>query len=163
MLIPRMAALFGGAAVGVIAAVWKSMGVGAPERGRLPAVRPATGFDTGLAKGTPPTKAPVELAIPYTILKTQIDRLEDRVERHDQQLRAIPSSHQIGAAIDRVFERSAKVLDERFAEQARSIESLKTMVSQTDDLLEKVLDSIYSLPEMPRDPERERENRRLAQ
>ncbi|MGI8991473.1 MAG: hypothetical protein ACR2I2_18055 [Bryobacteraceae bacterium] len=84
-------------------------------------------------------------------MKTQLSRLEDRVDRHEKQLRAIPSTEQIGAAIDRAFERGATALDDRFAEQSRSVESLKSMVSQTDELLEKVLDSIYSLPEMPRE------------
>jgi hypothetical protein len=36
-------------------------------------------------------------------------------------------------------------LDRRLSDQAKSIEVLKTTVSQTDELLERVLDSIHSL------------------
>lgn len=142
--IPRLAVLFGGAAVGVIAAVWRSLEGGKTSAARLPT-------------------APKRATILYVALQTQIARLEDRVDRQDMQLRAIPSPEQIASAIDGVFERSSKALDERIAEQSRSIESLKAMVSQTDELLEKVLDSIYSLPEMSREPEAEPDARGLTQ
>jgi hypothetical protein len=36
-------------------------------------------------------------------------------------------------------------LDQKIADQVRSIEVLKTTVSQSDELMERVLDSIYSL------------------
>ncbi len=167
MLIPRIAALICGAAFGVVAAIWKTLEGRAPSGGNFPAARPVAPRPIGLARPAPAAKTSVEaanrsVAAQYTALKTQIARLENRLERHDTQLLAIPSTEQIGAAVDRAFERSAKALDERFAEQASSIESLKEMVTQTDELLEKVLDSIYSLPEMTRDPEAERENRRPA-
>ncbi len=145
-----MAALLGGAAVGVITAIWRSREGGKTSARGLPTARATV---IRLERTATPARVSAEAVIQYAALKTQISRLEDRVDRHDTQLRAIPATEPIGVAIDRVFERSAKALDERFAEQTRSIESLKTMVSQTDELLEKVLDSIYSLPEMPREPE----------
>ena len=107
-----------------------------------------------------PSKLPADMTVRYAGLETKLSRLENRVEQHDRQLRDVPSARQIQAAIERAFDRSATALEQRFSEQARSIESLKTMVSQTDELLEKVLDSIHSLSGAP--PARERDTAQIT-
>ncbi len=149
ILIPRITALFGGVAVGVITAFWKSLERGSvstdnlSKTGAIAVPLASTGFS---AKVT-------DIAIQYTALETQLFRLEEHVDRHDEQLLAILSTEQIVVTINRIFEHSSKALEKQFAEQARSIENLKVIMSQTDELLDKVMDAIYSLPEIPRQSE----------
>lgn len=100
--------------------------------------------------------ARAEIAAQYVVLQNRLARIESLVEQHEEKLRTLPSTQEIVAAMNEVFDRSASALDDRFAEQARALEGLKLMVSQTDELLEKVLDSIYALPEQPPDREPER-------
>jgi hypothetical protein len=56
-----------------------------------------------------------------------------------------PSTQEIVAAVERLLFRTMTSLDERLSAQAQSIELLKGTVSQTDSLLERVLESIDSL------------------
>ena len=98
------------------------------------------------------------MAAQYSTLLKRIASLETLVAEHDAKLRHVPSTQQIVDAMDQVFERGATALHARFAEQTRALENLQAVVSQTDELLEKVLDSIYSLqPETP-PPNHEREH-----
>lgn len=100
------------------------------------------------------TRVSTDISAPYSTLQKRIASLETLVQEHDAKLRNLPSTEQIVEAMDQVFERGATALHARFAEQTRAIENLQAVVSQTDELLEKVLDSIYSLqPEStPEDP-----------
>ncbi|MCX6632026.1 MAG: hypothetical protein NTW28_30825 [Candidatus Solibacter sp.] len=74
--------------------------------------------------------------------------VEIRLEEHASRLRDVPSTGQIVAAMEQF----------RLTKQAHSIEVLKTTVSQTDSLLERVLESLDSLQtfqdpvEMAEDP-----------
>ena len=85
----------------------------------------------------------------YDKLDSRLAAVEARVDRHDEKLVFVPSREQLIAALEEVFGRTIDALDERFAEQMRSMEDLRIMAAQTDELLERVLISVDSLqPEM---------------
>jgi chromosome segregation ATPase len=72
-------------------------------------------------------------------------RVEARLEEHAAKLAEVPSTTQIIAAMEQLLSKTMSSLDERLTTQAHSIEVLKTTVSQTDSLLERVLESLDSL------------------
>ena len=72
-------------------------------------------------------------------------RVEIRLEEHAAKLADVPSTGQIVAAMEQLLSKTMASLDDRLTTQARSIEVLKTTVSQTDSLLERVLESLDSL------------------
>ena len=72
-------------------------------------------------------------------------RVEVRLEEHAARLADVPSTSQIVAAMEQLLSKTMASLDDRLTIQARSIEVLKTTVSQTDSLLERVLESLDSL------------------
>jgi hypothetical protein len=59
--------------------------------------------------------------------------------------RALAGLRQIVAAMEQLLTKTMASLDDRLVTQADSIEVLKTTVSQTDSLLERVLESLDSL------------------
>lgn len=71
--------------------------------------------------------------------------LEARIEEQSAKLAEIPSTQQIVGAMEQLLAKTMASLDERLTTQAQSIEVLKTTVSQTDSLLERVLESLDSL------------------
>jgi hypothetical protein len=72
-------------------------------------------------------------------------KVESRLEEHAGKLLEVPSTAQIVAAMEQLLSKTMTSLDERLTTQAHSIEVLKTTVSQTDSLLERVLESLDSL------------------
>jgi chromosome segregation ATPase len=72
-------------------------------------------------------------------------QVEARLDDHSAKLAEIPSTSQIVAAMEQLLSKTMTSLDERLTAQADSIEVLKTTVSQTDSLLERVLESLDSL------------------
>ena len=72
-------------------------------------------------------------------------QVEMRLEEHAAKLADVPSTGQIVAAMEQLLSKTMASLDDRLTTQARSIEVLKTTVSQTDNLLERVLESLDSL------------------
>jgi chromosome segregation ATPase len=72
-------------------------------------------------------------------------QVETRLEEHSAKLADVPSTSQIVSAMEQLLTRTMASLDERLTTQAHSIEVLKTTVSQTDGLLERVLESLDSL------------------
>jgi chromosome segregation ATPase len=72
-------------------------------------------------------------------------QVETRLEEHAAKLAEVPSTAQIVAAMEQLLSRTMTSLDDRLSTQAHSIEVLKTTVSQTDSLLERVLESLDSL------------------
>jgi chromosome segregation ATPase len=72
-------------------------------------------------------------------------QVEARLEEHSAKLAAVPSTAQIVAAMEQLLSKTMISLDDRLSTQAHSIEVLKTTVSQTDSLLERVLESLDSL------------------
>ena len=79
----------------------------------------------------------------------RIARAENRIEEHEVRLKDIPSTGQIVAAMEELLGRTMQSLDQRLSAQADSIELLKTTVSQTDNLLERVLESLDALRQEP--------------
>jgi hypothetical protein len=75
----------------------------------------------------------------------RMDEIETRLAAHSAALADVPSTSQIIAAMEQLLSRTMSSLDERLAGQARSIDVLKTTVSQTDSLLLRVLESLDTL------------------
>ncbi|MBZ5727703.1 MAG: hypothetical protein LAP87_22235 [Acidobacteriia bacterium] len=72
-------------------------------------------------------------------------QIEARLEEHREKLADMPSTTQIVAAMEQLLSKTMASLDDRLTTQAHAIEVLKTTVSQTDGLLERVLESLDSL------------------
>ena len=75
----------------------------------------------------------------------RLGQLESRLEEHSAKLSEVPSTEQIVNAMEQLLSKTMSSLDQRLTTQAHSIEVLKTTVSQTDSLLERVLESLDSL------------------
>ncbi len=75
----------------------------------------------------------------------RFEQVETKLAEHAAKLADVPSTSQIVAAMEQLLSRTVGTLDERLKTQAHSIEVLKTTVSQTDSLLERVLESLDSL------------------
>jgi DNA anti-recombination protein RmuC len=78
-------------------------------------------------------------------LAARLAKIEERLEQHEARLAEIPSTQQIVAAMEQLISKMVSSLDERFKSQAQSIEALKGSVTETDGLLERVLESLDSL------------------
>jgi chromosome segregation ATPase len=72
-------------------------------------------------------------------------QVETRLDEHAVKLADVPSTAQIVGAMEQLLSKTMTSLDERLTTQAHSIEALKTTVTQTDSLLERVLESLDSL------------------
>src|SRR5882724_12784596 len=72
-------------------------------------------------------------------------QVEVTLQEHTAKLSDVPSTSQIVAAMEQLLSKTMGSLDDRLTNQARSIEVLKTTVSQTDSLLERVLESLDTL------------------
>ncbi len=68
--------------------------------------------------------------------------IEAQLELHAAKLAQAPSTAQIVAAMEQLLSKTLAPLDERVRSQARTIETLKATASQTDGLLERVLESL---------------------
>lgn len=77
--------------------------------------------------------------------EARCNRIEARLDEHEARLNEVPSTAQIVAAMDELLSKTMLSLNQRLAAQADSIEILKTTVSQTDGLLERVLESLDAL------------------
>lgn len=75
----------------------------------------------------------------------RFEQVETRLGEHAAKLTEMPTTTQIVGAMEQLLARTMSGLDERLTTQAHSIEVLKTTVSQTDSLLERVLESLDSL------------------
>ena len=123
----------------------------------------AVGLVTGRRKGAAPTAASqsdpasvAELRKALAELETRLagqestsaqrfGQLEAKIEETTAKLVEVPSTQQIVGAMETLLAKTMASLDERLTTQAQSIEVLKTTVSQTDSLLERVLESLDSL------------------
>ncbi|MBZ5617214.1 MAG: hypothetical protein LAQ69_00580 [Acidobacteriia bacterium] len=76
---------------------------------------------------------------------SRFTKIEARIEEQAGKLAEVPSTAQIVAAMEQLLSKTMASLDDRLTVQAHSIEVLKTTVSQTDSLLERVLESLDSL------------------
>jgi hypothetical protein len=85
------------------------------------------------------------IATQETANTRRFTQMESRLEDHATRLADVPSTSQIVAAMEQLLSKTMASLDERMMSQARSIDTLKTTVAQTDSLLERVLESLDSL------------------
>jgi chromosome segregation ATPase len=76
---------------------------------------------------------------------TRFGQIEARVDEHASKLAEVPSTTQFVAAMEQILAKTMTSLDERLTTQAHSIEALRTTVTETDSLLERVLESLDSL------------------
>jgi chromosome segregation ATPase len=76
---------------------------------------------------------------------SRLSQIESKIEEHSAKLNDVPSTSQIVAAMEQLLSKTMASLDDRLSNQARSIEVLKSTVTQTDSLLERVLESLDSL------------------
>jgi septal ring factor EnvC (AmiA/AmiB activator) len=95
------------------------------------------------------------LANQEALQNNRLHQLELKVGEHEQRLNDVPSTTQIVAAMEGLLSKTMTSLDARLSEQAHSIDVLKMTVSQTDELLERVLESIDSLRPGETDDERQ--------
>jgi chromosome segregation ATPase len=81
----------------------------------------------------------------HSVTEARFDRVEARLTDHDAKFKEVPSTADIVSAMEQLLAKTMSSLDERMNSQAGSIEVLKTTVTQTDSLLERVLESLDSL------------------
>ena len=79
----------------------------------------------------------------------RIARLEARSDAQDAKLTELPTTVQIVSAMDELLVKAMSGLEGRLTAQAQSIETLERTVSQTDELLERVLESLDTLRDVP--------------
>ncbi len=85
------------------------------------------------------------IAAQETASAARLTQIEARLDEHATKLADVPSTSQIVAAMEQLLSKTMSSLDDRLTTQAHSIDVLKTTVSQTDSLLERVLESLDSL------------------
>jgi chromosome segregation ATPase len=131
--LPRIAIFLAGIAAGALTGVRR-------ERG-------AAGMDPAAAQELKNSLANLEsrLAERDTASAQRFAQIETRLDEHAGKLAEVPSTAQIVAAMEQLLSKTMSSLDDRLTTQAHSIEVLKTTVSQTDSLLERVLESLDSL------------------
>jgi methyl-accepting chemotaxis protein len=78
-------------------------------------------------------------------LHIALSRLAGQTEELQARLENTISKQEIQQTLERVFGRVEEEVEARFEHQAKSVEALRTMVGQTDELLQRVLDGLESL------------------
>lgn len=128
---PRVAIFLAGIAAGALTGSRRERGgVDAPEADDLK--RSLAGLESRLAS---------QESANASIHK----QMEARLDGQAAKLAEVPSTAAITAAVEELLAKTMSSLDERLTTQAHSIEVLKTTVSQTDSLLERVLESLDTL------------------
>ena len=129
MLLQRLAVLLGGFAAGAVVRRWQAQDTAASQR--------------SLNRLSREWKAQVRAH------DHRLTQLEARSDAHEAKLKEMPSTAQIVSAMDELLTHAMSGLEGRLTAQARSIETLQTTVSQTDELLERVLESLDTLQDGP--------------
>jgi hypothetical protein len=126
-----------------VAAFLAGMAAGALTAGR----REQSGLDPAITQDIKRALANLEaqLAVQETASTGRFAQVELRLDEHAAKLADMPSTSQIVSAMEKLLAKTMSSLDDRLTSQARSIDTLKTTVSQTDSLLERVLESLDSL------------------
>lgn len=91
-----------------------------------------------------------EIRLQVMAYERRIRNLESQVRAHEAQLREVPA--QIHSEMDAILTKATDHLDERLTLQAQSIDALQQTVTQTDELLERVLESLDLLRGDPSEP-----------
>jgi len=129
--VPRLAVFAAGMVAGVLTGSRR-------ERGRI-----GTAAEQGLKRSIADLESRLEAH--ESAGATRLAQVEKRLDEHAAKLADIPSTAQIVGAMEQLLSKTMASLDERLTTQAHSIEVLKTTVTQTDSLLERVLESLDSL------------------
>ena len=132
MFFERLAVLVGGLAAGALLRRWQELDAARPPR--------------------PANRLTHELSAEVRAHEHRLSRLEARADAHDVKLNEIPSTALILASMDELLKNALRGLEGRLTAQAQSIETLQMAVSQTDELLERVLESIDALRDQPPAP-----------
>ena len=132
-LLPRVAIFIAGIAAGALTGTRRQ--------------RAGAGMDPAALQGLRDSLTGLEnrLANQESASANRFTQIEARLDEHASKLADMPSTTQIVAAMEQLLAKTMSSLDERLTTQAHSIEVLKTTVSQTDSLLERVLESLDSL------------------
>jgi chromosome segregation ATPase len=143
-LVPRIAIFLAGAAAGALTLSRRSSGK----------QDPAAAQDL---KDLKESVAGLEnrLSVHESANAARFSQMETRLDEHAAKLAEVPSTAQIVAAMEQLLSKTMASLDDRLTTQAHSIEVLKTTVSQTDSLLERVLESLDSLQTYTESPQLE--------
>ena len=111
----------------------------------------AAGAGFGLVRGLRGLSSAAE-RVDLSVVNARIDalslavaRLGNQSEQLSGQQEAFLTRAELAETLDRVFGRFTRDVDERFERQSRSVEALRLMVSQTDELLQKVLDGLDAI------------------
>jgi len=138
-LVPRIAIFLAGVAAGALTLSRKSSGKADPA-----AAQELKDAIAGLEN---------RLSVHESANAARFTQMETRLDEHAAKLAEVPSTAQIVAAMEQLLSRTMASLDDRLTTQAHSIEVLKTTVSQTDSLLERVLESLDSLQSYTEPPQ----------
>ena len=122
------------------------------EKSILIAIGAAYGLFRGLRVLAGITGNTAEVAV----VKARIDavnlavaRLSDQAEQFHARLDRSITREELSQTLDRVFGKLETEVDARFEHQTRSVEALRVMMAQTDELLQKVLDGLESIQNDP--------------
>jgi len=143
-ILPRLAIFIAGVAAGAL--------TGAGRRRSCECTGATKDLQTGLAN------LETRLVAQESANAERFGQMEKRLEEHATRLADVPSTTQIIGAMEELLSKTMSSLDTRLTAQAKSIDTLKSTVSQTDSLLERVLESLDSLQtyteaaETPEDP-----------
>jgi chromosome segregation ATPase len=130
-IVPRVAIFLAGVAAGALT-LSRREGAGADPQATKDLKKALAGLEG-------------RLATQESAAANRFAQIESRLDEHATKLAEIPTTAQIVAAMEQLLSKTMSSLDERLTTQAHSIEVLKTTVSQTDSLLERVLESLDSL------------------
>ena len=78
-------------------------------------------------------------------MNVAVARLAGQTEQLQSKLDRMVTKDELTHTLDEVFGRIERGVDARFEHQTRSVESLRMMVGQTDELLQRVLDGLESM------------------
>jgi chromosome segregation ATPase len=134
--VPRAAFFLAGAAVAALTL---------PLRDRAAGMDPAQTQDLKRSLADLEARLDARMQAREAADSARLAAIEVRLEEHTTRLADVPSTGQIVAAMEQLLSKTMASLDDRLSAQARSIDVLKTTVSQTDSLLERVLESLDSL------------------
>jgi hypothetical protein len=78
-------------------------------------------------------------------INVAVARLADQTEQLQSKLDRMVTKDELSQTLDVVFGRMERGVDARFELQVRSVEALRMMIGQTDELLQRVLDGLESM------------------
>lgn len=88
-------------------------------------------------------------------LHVAVARLADQTEQLQSRMDRMVTRDELSQTLDEVFGRIERGVDARFEHQTRSVEALRMMIGQTDELLQRVLDGLESMKAEADDDARE--------